>query len=129
MLDASALLALLWAEDGAPVVRSVLERAERDATPCPMTVVNWGEVVYTVAQRRGPAAVPRLIETMDGLPIALVEIDRDLALAAAMLKARQGLGYADSLCAALARALDAPVLTCDSDFDALDDVIEVRRIR
>jgi ribonuclease VapC len=131
VLDASALLALLWAEPGALAVRSVLERAERDAAPCPMSTVNWGEVLYKVSQRAGPAAVPPLVEKLDGMPIVLVDVDRDLTVRAAMLKATRGLGHADALCAALALTLDAPVLTCDSDFDSLESegLLEVCRAR
>jgi PIN domain nuclease of toxin-antitoxin system len=131
VLDASALLALLRAEPGARAVRSLLERAERDSTPCPMTSVNWGEVLYKVAQRTGPAAVPRLIEKLDGMPIVVVDVDRDLTVRAALLKASRGMGFADAYCAALALTLGAPVLTCDSDFDELerDGLLEVLRVR
>jgi PIN domain nuclease of toxin-antitoxin system len=131
VLDASAVLAILRAEAGAQVVRSVLESAQQDSAPCPMTTVNWGEVLYKVGRRSGPAAVPPLIEKLDGLPIMLVDADRDLTVRAAMLKATRGLGYADAYCAALAMTLAAPVLTCDSDFDELerDGLIEVVRAR
>jgi PIN domain nuclease of toxin-antitoxin system len=122
---------LVLAEPGAECVRSVLERAELDATPCPMSTVNWGEVLYRVSQRAGPAAVPPLIGKLDGMPIVLVDVDRDLTVRAAMLKGTRGLGYADAFCAALALTLDAPVLTCDSDFDELerDGLLEVLRAR
>lgn len=131
VLDASAILALLLDESGADRVQAVADRAERDATPCPMTTVNWGEVLYRIEQLAGPAAVPSFIEKLDGLPIALVDADRDLTIRAAMLKASRGLGLADAYCAALALTLGAPVLTCDSDFDELerDGLLEVRRVR
>jgi PIN domain nuclease of toxin-antitoxin system len=131
VLDASAVLAVLWAEPGGSDVRELLERADRDATPCPMTTVNWGEVVYRIVQRHAPDVAPSLVEKLDGLPIMLVDVDRDLTVRAAMLKATRGLGYADAYCAALAMTLKAPVLTCDSDFDELerDGLIEVVRAR
>jgi predicted nucleic acid-binding protein len=96
-----------------------------------MTTVNWGEVLYKVSQRAGSAAVPPLVEKLDGMPIVLVDVDRDLAVRAATLKASRGLGYADAFCAALALTLDAPLLTCDDDFDSLerDGVLAVRRLR
>jgi predicted nucleic acid-binding protein len=96
-----------------------------------MTSVNWGEVLYKVAQRMGPAAVPLLIERIDGMPIALVDVYRDLTVRAALLKASRGMGFADAYCAALALTLGAPVLTCDSDFDELerDGLLEVQRVR
>jgi PIN domain nuclease of toxin-antitoxin system len=131
VLDASAVLALLLDEPGADLVQSIADRAAHDATPCPMTTVNWGEVLYRIAQTAGPAAVPSFIEKLDGMPIALVDADRDLTVRAAMLKASRGMGFADAYCAALAIALDAPVLTCDSDFDDLerDGLLEILRAR
>jgi PIN domain nuclease of toxin-antitoxin system len=119
------------AEPGGTIVRSVFERAERDAAPCPMTTVNWGEVLYRVEQVAGPAAVPSFIEKFYGMPVMLVDADRDLTVRAAMLKASRGMGLADAYCAALALTLGAPVLTCDSDFDELerDGLLEVRRVR
>jgi PIN domain nuclease of toxin-antitoxin system len=131
VLDASAVLAFLLDEPGADRVQAVAARAEREATPCPMTTVNWGEVLYRVEQRAGAAAVPSFIETLDGMPIILVDADRDLTVRAAMLKASRGMGYADAYCAALALALKAPVLTCDADFDSLehDGLLEVLRVR
>jgi PIN domain nuclease of toxin-antitoxin system len=131
VLDASAVLAYLLDEPGADRVQAVATRAEREATPCPMTTVNWGEVLYGVQQRAGAAAVPAFVEKLDGMPILLVDAGRDLTVRAAALKASRGLGYADAYCAALAIALKAPILTCDADFDSLerDGLLEVLRVR
>ena len=59
VLDASAVLAMLWAEPGGPAVRSVMERASADGAQCPMTSVNWGEVLYKIGQRAGQSASQR----------------------------------------------------------------------
>jgi PIN domain nuclease of toxin-antitoxin system len=131
VLDASAILALLLDEPGADTVQVLLDRAERDAVPFPMTTVNWGEVLYISAREAGQGGVPRAIEMLDAMPIMLVDVDRDLTVRAAMLKATRGMGLADAYCAALAMTLAAPVLTCDSDFDELerDGLLEVVRAR
>jgi PIN domain nuclease of toxin-antitoxin system len=131
VVDASALLALVLDEQGADRVQALVDRAERDATLCSMTAVNWAEVLYRIEQLAGSAAVPAFIEKFDGMPILLVDIDRDLTVRAARLKAARGMGLADAYCAALALTLDAPVLTCDSDFDELqrDGLLEVLRAR
>jgi PIN domain nuclease of toxin-antitoxin system len=131
VLDASAVLAFLLDEPGADRVQAVANRAGREATPCPMTTVNWGEVLYRIEQLEGAAAVASLIEKLDGMPILLVDAGRDLTVRAAMLKASRGLGYADAYCAALALTLEAPILTCDADFDSLehDGLLEVLRVR
>lgn len=131
VLDASAVLAMLWAEPGGALVRSVMDRASADGRQCPMTSVSWGEVLYKIGQRAGQAAMPEAVEVIDALPIALVDADRDLTVRAAMLKASRGMGYADAYCAALAMTLGVPVLTCDADFDALerDGLLEIQRAR
>lgn len=112
-------------------MRAVLERASQAGASCPISVVNWGEVLYVVARRAGPAAIPRAIEKLGGLPIHVVDADRDLTVRAAMLKASGRLDYADAFCAALALTLDAPLMTCDRDFEAMacDGEFEVEFVR
>ena len=77
-----------------------------------------GEVVYTVS-REQTVAVEAVVALLDSLPIELVPAGRSLASVAARLKADRRLDYADSFAAALALALDAPLLTGDPHFREL----------
>lgn len=107
MLDASALLALLFDEPGAEVV------ADGIADGAAVSTVNLGEVA-TVLVRTGrePAAVLAALEAQVAVEPFL---ERD-ALAVAELyreTASKGLSLGDRACLALAQRLDAPALTAE----------------
>jgi ribonuclease VapC len=57
--------------------------------------------------------------------IDIVEIDQDLALAAAYLKSLHPISYADCFAAALAQQLDAAVVTGDPDFQQLEGRVAI----
>lgn len=124
VLDSFALLALFQDEPGAARVQELLDQAAGRA-PLYLTVVNLGEVLYTVEMGRGLQAALEALGTIDALPIRLAGVDRPLALRAARLKARTGMGYADCFAAALAEGFGAAVLTGDAGFAAVEGSVEV----
>lgn len=124
VLDAYALMALIRWEAGGPKVEELLEQARQGTHEVFMTVVNLGEVLYTL-ERRGEMSMIRTMVTVDELRIQLVDADRDLALRAAQLKVATRLGYADCFAAACAQELEASVVTGDSDFRLVEDLVPV----
>ena len=60
------------------------------------------------------------------MPIAIVEIDRQLTLAAAKLKAASGIGYADCFVGALGQHVGGTIVTGDPDFRQIEDVVPVQ---
>lgn len=128
VLDSFAILAYYWDERGASRVQQILEDVAHERW---MTVINLGEVYYKTAKRAGSVAAE---EAADGilrrilrLPIELIEADTDLTLAAARIKARYALAYADCFAAALARQRGAAVVTGDLEFGQLehDGIVEI----
>jgi len=83
VFDAFPLVAYFKHEPAAPRVREVLETGQRGESLLLMTVVNWGEVLYTAHELRAASNIPETAAMLDSLPIVLREIDRDLALLAA----------------------------------------------
>ncbi len=71
------------------------------------------------AQRNSEFALRAVSQMRRG---RVVDLDADLAIAAADLSAELTLPLADSVILATARAEDATVWTQDSDFDGLDNV-------
>ena len=63
---------------------------------------------------------------VDQLPIEVVEVDRSLALSAARLKAGAGVGYDDCFVGALAQHLGGTIVTGDSDFRRIEDVLPIK---
>jgi len=125
VLDSFALTALFQEEPGAAKVQKLLEGARGDEHELHMSVVNLGEVAYTVENRRGLEASQEALAAVDQLPIEIVDVDRALALSAARLKAASGIGYADCFVAALAQRLDAAVVTGDLDFRQVEHLVAV----
>lgn len=117
MLDSFAILAWYWREDGASHVHQLIESQEHQRW---MTMVNLGEVYYRVAKEAGGSAALEALDTVERLPIEFIDADRTLTLAAASVKAQYPLAYADCFAAALARRLDAAVVTGDPEFEQLE---------
>lgn len=90
-----------------------------------MSVINLGEVMYTVERRRGLRSALEALAAVDQLPLRLAEVDRPRTLRAARLKASTSMGYADCFAAALARELGAVLLTGDRDFKAVEGSVAI----
>jgi predicted nucleic acid-binding protein len=125
VLDSFALMALFRNEPTAPRVEALLEKASRGECELFMSVVNLGEVAYTVEIRQGLQAAKEAVAAIDQAAIEVVDVDSALALVAARLKATTGVGYVDCFAAALAQRLGAAVLTGDPDFQRLEGAVPV----
>jgi ribonuclease VapC len=122
-IDASALLALLFAEPGAEEVADVI------ATGAAVGTINLCETA-TVLVRRGLDAETILSPLREQLIIEPFT-DAD-ALAAATRypqTAAKGLSLGDRACLALADRLGSPAVTAEQVWSELDLGIEVRLIR
>ena len=126
VLDASAILALLYDEPGHPVVRNALVIG---AIACSVNLAEVG----TILLRRGDS-IERMESVILGLPLEVHGADLDLALdAARMYPSTKGFGLSlgDRLCLALAARESRPVLTTDRVWaDAGKHIgVDVRLIR
>ena len=102
VLDANALFRYMMEGDGALIVEEVLVQASTSDTPVLMSVVNCGEVFYTLVKRMGMAkAEVMMAELVARIPITLVSVTPEDAVRAARLKAQYNLPYADCFAAAL----------------------------
>jgi ribonuclease VapC len=116
VLDSHALIAYLEDEPGALRVRKVLEVAERGQAQVLVSIINYGEVVYITEREKGLVAAQSTIAAIDELPISVIEADRKLTFAAAHLKAKYPVSYADAFAIALAKSVEAIILTGDPEF-------------
>ena len=123
ILDASALLALIFDEPGAEIVAP----QARDSR---ILSVNFSEVVQRVLSIDGNPE--RAEEAVDLLKIKVAPFDRRLARLTAELReitSFMGASFADRACLAFALATSAPVLSSDQDWRRLDIGIDIRMIR
>ena len=96
-------------------VQDVLNQAHKQRATVWLTVVNYGEVIYSTEREQGLKAAHKLIAVIDQLPIEIVDVDRRLALAAAHIKAQHPLSYADAYAVALAQDRQATIVTADPE--------------
>lgn len=119
VLDASAVLALMDAEPGEEAVAAVLPGAL-------LSSVNLAEVVSKLAERGMPAAQAHADALALGIDV--VVFDGALALDAGALRPltrSAGLSLGDRCCLALARARHAAVLTTETRWEPIADVVDV----
>jgi predicted nucleic acid-binding protein len=112
VLDANALYRFLVRGAGAEIVSRLFKEARDAEQPLRMSVVNWGEVYYTIARSEGFAEAARVMGRVKLLPLVVLEADEAVTERAAQLKAAYGLPYADCFAAATA-AKDHIVVTAD----------------
>ena len=125
VLDASALIAFFEDRPGADQVEELLTKAAEAKHPLAMSVVNWGEVYYSVWRARGEKAAEAKLHEIAQLPIEIVSVDLELAKLAARLKAEHNLPYADCFAAALAQARKATLVTSDKDFERVGTSLKI----
>jgi ribonuclease VapC len=129
VLDASALLAHLRDEPGADVV------AEAIASGAVISTVNLAEVFSRVADRGDDPAKLAAELTQSGLLDGAITVEPFTAADAIdagrlrPLTRDAGLSLGDRACLALARRLDAPALTADTDWQGIAHGVELRPIR
>lgn len=129
VLDASALMAILHAEDGASIV---IEAIGEGAA---VSVVNWAEVLSKLAEAgKDPEIAAAELRRAEGSrrALSIEPLTAADCVAVARLRPvtrRQGLSLADRACLALAERLDVPALTADREWLKADVAAEVRLIR
>jgi len=122
VLDANALYRFLTGGPGADVV-SRLFRESRDAgQPLRMSVVNWGEVYYTIARAQGFRETGKIMDRVKMLPLAILDADESVTTQAARLKAGHGLPYDDCFAAATAGTGDTLVTSDAKDFKKIPNL-------
>ncbi|HZR56406.1 MAG TPA: type II toxin-antitoxin system VapC family toxin [Terriglobales bacterium] len=119
VLDANALLNFISAGPGFLKVESLLQEALEQQNSLSMSVLNWGEVFYTLWQQQGEQAAKRTIANLSRLPLEIVPVDLAQVFKAGELKAVHRIPYVDCIAAALATLRDAVLVTSDRDFEKL----------
>jgi PIN domain nuclease of toxin-antitoxin system len=120
VLDASALIALVFQEPGG-------DRVEAIVAECAVTTVNLGEVVSFAARQGFSAQDIHML--LDPLPFERVAFDNDLAYATGLLlplTRPAGLSIGDRACLALATRLGVPAVTADRAWKTIADVVGVK---
>lgn len=112
-------------EPGADLVRGLIHKTVESDTSLLMTVVNLGEVWYSMARNNIPEIADQYIHEIKGMGIEIVKVDWTLTRQAAAFKGDGNISYADCFAAALAKAKKAELVTGDKEVKSLEGEIKI----
>ena len=119
LLDTSAILALMEDEDGADRVEEILREGEA-ILPFPVLLETY---YISLQERSEPVADERYALLRHLSTTEIWSVDEPTLLAAARLKARFRVSFADALIAAFAARSSAVLVHKDPEFEALADQV------
>ncbi len=129
VLDSYAVIAFFEDEPGAQIVEQILAEAESGKATLLMSIINWGEVYYSIYRSKGEDKAEEAILIIEQLLIKVVEIDRNLMYQAAKLKANHAIALGDCISAALAINMNYSVVTGDKEFKKLGKQVKIEWIQ
>jgi len=122
VLDANALYRFLLGGPGTEIVKGLFRQARKEQQRLKMSVVNWGEVYYTIARVKGFPETERFMQNLKVLPLTIVPADESVTARAARFKAGFGLPYADCFAAATAEPGEIVVTADAKDFRKIQQI-------
>lgn len=129
ILDAWALLALLQKEEPAATrVRSLLQQAQQGDVGVGISIINLGEVYYILSRSYGEGEARETVSELQQLPLDILPATEERVFAAAGLKAKHVISYADAFAAAAALEQTAVLLTGDPELRKLQDKIQLENL-
>jgi ribonuclease VapC len=128
ILDSWALMAFFEDEPGAESVEKLLDEAEASGDFMLMSVINWGEVYYSVVRTSSMEAAEEVSRRIAAMPIRVIAVSEDLVLTkqAAIFKSQNRMSYADCFAAALAKITKGTLVTGDHEFRPLESTISIQ---
>ncbi len=125
VFDSWAIMAYLQDERAGEQVADMIADAKEQGIPMLMSVINAGEIWYTVTRRRSEHDADQALRWVREIGIDLADATIELTRAAAKFKAKGGISYADCFAAALAKHNQAALITGDREFQQLENEIEI----
>ncbi len=116
-MDASAVMALIYNEPGADLVRAHLHKGT-------ISAVNYAEVITKLVERSLP--LTEAIRLIAMLKLTIVDFTEARAVRSAMLRPltrSAGLSFGDRVCLALGAELGADILTADRPWAAIGEAV------
>ena len=125
VLDTWAVIAYLEDEPSGAQVEELIATAHEEQIPIYMSVVNVGEVWYTLAREVSEEEADAGVKMLSDLRIQFENVDWELTQEAARFKSQNKMSYADAFAAALAKVKKADLVTGDNEFKPLDGQIKI----
>jgi len=125
VLDTWAVIAYLEDEPSGEQVEDLIATAHEEQIPIYMSVVNVGEIWYTVAREVSEGEANASVKILRDLRVQFEDVDWTLTQEAARFKSQNRMSYADAFAAALTKAKRADLVTGDPEFKPLDGEIKI----
>jgi len=116
VIDTYAIISFLRKENNHLAVKRIFQQERESGTALLLSEINWGEVYYITLRNFGEAALQRTLGWMDAMGFQIVPPTRERIQAAARIKARFPVSYADAFAIAAAQEFGCPVVTGDPEF-------------
>src|SRR5689334_20574536 len=116
VLDSWAVIAFLEDEPAGEKVEELIATAHEEEIPLYMSVVNVGEVWYTIAREVSEEEANASVKVLSDFRIQFEEVNWELAQEAARFKSQNKMSYADCFAAALTKSKKADLVTGDNEF-------------
>ncbi len=125
VLDSWAVIAYLSDEGAGEKVAEIMANAHENKIPLIMSILNVGEVWYSMARRISEHEADQVIHELSELGIEFFDADWKLTRIAAVYKSKHEMSYADCFAAALAREEKADLVTGDKEFKEVEADIRI----
>jgi ribonuclease VapC len=116
VIDTYAIISFLRKEENHLTIKRIFEESRISKTTLLLSDINWGEVYYITLRNYGEPALRKTLGWMDAMEFQILVSKRERIQAAARIKARFPVSYADAFAIAAAREFDCPVVTGDPEF-------------
>lgn len=130
VLDTSAIMCVLYQEDGAEQVVEILDAAQTasrsDAPEVLVPFIALMELEYWLRRRLAPREMEQILLLLANWPVQVVESSPEWRHAAARVKASASLSVADAWIAALAMLRQGVLVHKDPEFDQVTELKSLR---
>ena len=121
-LDSYALIGYLENEHFAARIEQLLKQAKKGDTSLFLHALHLGEVYCITLREQGSRLADLAYSRIKAFPLTFIDqIDEELLLTAAVLKANFPISYADSFAAALAKIKNCALLSGDPELKTLEN--------
>jgi ribonuclease VapC len=122
VLDSYALIGYLENEHFAGRIEQLLKQAKKGEVSLYLHALHLGEVYYITLREQGSNLADLAYSRIKAFPLTFIDqIDEELLLTAASLKANFPISYADSFAAALAKIKNCVLLSGDPELIMLEN--------
>ena len=125
VLDSWAVIAYLGDENAGEKVAEIIANAHENKIPMKMSILNVGEVWYSMARRTSEHEADQVVNELLELGIEFSDADWKTTRTAAVYKSKYQMSYADCFAAALAKEAKADLVTGDKEFKEVEMDIKV----